>query len=415
VSVGAPIALLERAGDLVALACDDGNIRIVDARPPLFENTQSLGGGRLLRTLRCFSDNEPPRSPRDLAFGQPLHRTLYAVCANGSLRVWDLATAALIDHASFRSEATSVAASPTGEFLATTHVDDSAVSLWTDKAAYTRVDAKPLAIDAPPKHLAPQTFINEENDSESSTSSANSENTQEENASFRLRALGENTTLLSPSVAVDCASRSVVKLSGQPRGRAETLHALEAISERNRPVEPPKKPENAPFFLPSSMPTFVEEQVSLPQDLEEDNHETPNSKRRRIESFEGAHRCRLATVALGTETGPVLEYLNSLSPPAVDADILLLCRGFDDEPGIDNLAALLKHMLNALNSRHDFEAVQAYLHRILQHHAPVLFASSRLDNLLCEIKQAQTRATNRIRQLFNETNCLVDFLLARPN
>lgn len=44
---------------------------------------------------------------------------------------------------------------------------------------------------------------------------------------------------------------SLVTLSGLPPTRWANLPDLQAIRERNKPIEPPKKPEAAPFFLPT--------------------------------------------------------------------------------------------------------------------------------------------------------------------
>lgn len=43
--------------------------------------------------------------------------------------------------------------------------------------------------------------------------------------------------------------RSAITLSSLPRGYWATLFNLEVVKARNRPIEPPKKPESAPFFL----------------------------------------------------------------------------------------------------------------------------------------------------------------------
>ncbi|CAM9844867.1 unnamed protein product, partial [Hapterophycus canaliculatus] len=40
-----------------------------------------------------------------------------------------------------------------------------------------------------------------------------------------------------------------ITLSSLPRGYWATLFNLEVVKARNRPKEPPKKPEAAPFFL----------------------------------------------------------------------------------------------------------------------------------------------------------------------
>lgn len=48
----------------------------------------------------------------------------------------------------------------------------------------------------------------------------------------------------------------LVTLSLLPRSQWQSLVHLEAIKARNRPIQPPKKPEAAPFFLPSSYSIF---------------------------------------------------------------------------------------------------------------------------------------------------------------
>ena len=44
---------------------------------------------------------------------------------------------------------------------------------------------------------------------------------------------------------------SLVTLSMLPRPQWQTLVHLDAIQARSRPLQPPKKPEAAPFFLPT--------------------------------------------------------------------------------------------------------------------------------------------------------------------
>jgi len=52
---------------------------------------------------------------------------------------------------------------------------------------------------------------------------------------------------------------SLVTLSGAPSSRWSTLPNFDLIKERNKPINPPEKKANAPFFLPTTeslMPTF---------------------------------------------------------------------------------------------------------------------------------------------------------------
>jgi len=108
----------------------------------------------------------------------------------------------------------------------------------------------------------------------------------------------------------------------------------------------------------------------------------------------------------------VLTYLASLSPSAVDAEVGLLCRGVHDDTGLDHLANVLARFRTALHRRHHFDALQGYVHRLIQHHAEAL-ATDRLRPAVAALHAAQRDATLRVRALFQESLCLLDFFLAR--
>ncbi len=44
-------------------------------------------------------------------------------------------------------------------------------------------------------------------------------------------------------------SKDAITFSGLPKSKWSTLDALDIIRERNKPLEPAKEPEKAPFFL----------------------------------------------------------------------------------------------------------------------------------------------------------------------
>lgn len=389
------VAKLEgaRAAGLMAAACDDGYIRIFDLRPPPGPKrvkrgrSDSLSAPRLARRFACGDG----RAARDLAWA-PDFKTLYAVCGDGSLRVWDVASAALVDWVDFRAEAIAVSVSPTGEFVATAHVGERGIALWTDKSSYSRIDLRPLSAKEPPIRIDHTTMLSPR---------------VEEQDDFTLPVL----TGLADHVRE--ASAGSIRLSGKPRTRLEALYKLEVIAERNRPVEPPRKPDAAPFFLPSSLDIDANLEDNKKREVPEPSlqEEQRQSKRRRA-SLEVAHRCQLASLAVSPDPNPVFEYLSSLEPPAVDAEIALLCRGDHDQAGISIIAALLDHFLAALQSRERFDDVQAYLHRLIQHHAAML-ALPELHGSVQKLHRAQRPAADHLRNLLQETLCLVDFLFDR--
>ena len=78
--------------------------------------------------------------------------------------------------------------------------------------------------------------------------------------------------------------------SALPRARWAVLPHLDALAARNRPLEPPKKPEAAPFFLPTlptldGRPTF--DVVVEDEEGEEDEEENHNKRSRVERGFAG--------------------------------------------------------------------------------------------------------------------------------
>ena len=411
--LGGAVAALApaRSARLLAVADDRGDVLVLDARPP------GDGGGRVLRRFATG----PPRAPRDLCWG-PGASSVFAVDGGGALLRYDVASGACVDRLAFpEAEATSVSASPTGEFVATTHVGVRGVALWTDAAAYARVDAVALDVldgDAPPlEALAPDDLL------------GTARRAAPAPGSIALGAAADagagDAAPLAPAVARDNAARGVLELSGLPRARAETLHALEAVAARNRPTAPPKKPERAPFFLPSAadagradaaMPPKALALPEAPPEIDafdEDDEDEDEEEAAAPGAADEAGRCRLAALALDADAAAVVAHLNGLHASGVDAEIALLCRGGHDEAGLALLDAFAAALAAALAGHANFDALQAYVHRLLQHHAAPL-SLPRLKPAVAKLAAAQRAAAARFRALVHENLCLLDHASANP-
>ncbi len=68
------------------------------------------------------------------------------------VKVWDLPSAKLVDCFKFENAPTSICFSPTAEFLATTHVNELGIFLWSNKSLYSHVPLKQLADDYEPEN-----------------------------------------------------------------------------------------------------------------------------------------------------------------------------------------------------------------------------------------------------------------------
>ena len=482
VDAACAVTAFARASDLLAVGLDGGAVLVLDARPP------DAGGGRVLRRLGTHAG----RAARDLSWSAT-RQSLYAVCGRGALHRWDVASGACVDRVAFAEEAVAVSASPSGEFVATAHVSGAHVALWTDKAAYGRVDAAPLGEDAAPaplRPLAPRDLLDARVDVAAAADDA---------AAITLDGAapaGAAAAPLADGVLADAARRGSIRMSADPassRARTETLYALEAVAERNRPVAPPKKPEAAPFFLPSEMDAQRRDAApppALPPPPPEDDAfagddgsdaDGSDADGAVADAAAEASRCRLAALSLAEDATDVATHLGALGASALDAEIALLCRGPHDAPGVELVRRFARHLATTcveikfraptpstrcclrscvcsmawsfqaidatlsprprrfdgvevhkgprnisqdnlthwlistqattLETHGHFDAVQAYLHRLVQHHAAVL-SLPQLRGPLATLAAAQRAAAARFRGLVHENLCLLEVATA---
>lgn len=252
----------------------------------------------------------------DLAFS-PDGRWLVSGSLDRSARVWDLPTGRCVDWLSFDSPPVSLAFAPTGEYLATAHADSVGVALWANKAHFGRVvlegaaaPRKPCHMGLPQSEAEPQAADDEDEvvaagagagagraksvagvgakrraaaasgSSDSSDSDSGSDSDSDDSSSSggsatapaaKRRANCDSADAVAASASFAAAAvpagpapaskpGCAVTLSSVPISRWQDLTRLDVIAARNKPVEPPKKPAAAPFFLPTAAglnPTFV--------------------------------------------------------------------------------------------------------------------------------------------------------------
>lgn len=148
------------------------------------------------RIVRQFAGHAS--AARDLAFSAD-GKWLISCAADATIRTWDLPSGLALDCMACAAEPTSVAFSPAGDLLVSTHAGDLAVHLWSNKTLLA-----PLRLDT---H----------------------------------RAYGSLDASAKPC--------GIIELSSQPRSKWLTLFNLDAVKARNKPVLPAEGPQKAPFFL----------------------------------------------------------------------------------------------------------------------------------------------------------------------
>jgi len=138
-----------------------------------------------------------------------------------------------------------VSFSPTGEYLATTHVDQIGLFLWSNRTLYSHVSLRPLSSvpDVVPLMELP-----------SSSTDA-----------LQASQIGEDLPLdddVPDFISPDQVADHLITLSLVANSRWQNLLNIDLVKKRNKPREAPKAPKAAPFFLPT-LPTLRDFEFDL--------------------------------------------------------------------------------------------------------------------------------------------------------
>ncbi len=336
----------------------------------------------------------------------------------------------------FSSPPTSLTLSPTGEFLATSHVGRLGISLWCDKSFFRMVllDGTPTepaqmnepcpvaeceqeeAINYAPSRLAKRDFL-----CVADTSGEGNE--------------------ADDGMKPQPKHHGLITLSGLPPAHWKNLFHLELVKERNKPIEAPQKPPQAPFFLQwrsgIDSGTTAEGNSNNDEKLtkdstgdwdavwsdNDDNAEADEDEFEKLNTSQESsgkanapnkrnkvvhHRSKLAellqtcndskeTFSVGEQFSDVTKYLATMGPSSIDVEISSLCYGMHDlEEGIPLLLIASKWLLEACESHERFEAVNAYLHRFLHVHGNIII---RIDSTLQDRNNSSEEEDDDLQRL----------------
>ncbi|KAK4047049.1 rRNA-processing protein utp21 [Microbotryomycetes sp. JL221] len=370
---------LQRENNLMATVCDDLTIRIVD-----------------IETRRVVRELTGPRGQiLDVAFS-PDSRWIMSTSQDSIIRTFDIPTGQLVDAFRVPSVATSLSFSPSSDFLATCHVGSLGVHLWANRAQFTEV---------------PLRAITEEDLEEVSLPTVQGGD-EDVPILSELRAPSRWEDL-QPYTTPDQLSDDLLTLSLMPRSRWQTLLNLETIKQRNKPKQPPKAPESAPFFLPTVAGLEARFDVGSKSSKALNVDDKAEQEQRRKLDF--------ATASVETEFVRKLmaedeegdyqsffEYLKALSPSLTDLELRSLV-------SLSHLSKFLNAISQRLSTHRDFEAVQTYLAMFLRIHGDVIVENEpELGPLLRKIKQRQATEANRLLELTQYALGTLSFLRSTP-
>lgn len=403
-----------RSSDLLALSCSDSCIRIIDittrklvrelwgCEEDIADFTFSNDG----RWLVAASSTDLSSTALILtngsstpATGQPKPRS--------TIRIWDLPTAHLIDAFRLRAQCSALAFSNTGEFLATSSDDSVGVDIWTNRILFTHVSTKKIAnddiadlVDVPTASGEGGVGLIEPAFVDAVLTNGDAEDDEDIDDSI---------------TNVDQLSKDLVTLSLVPKAQWQTLRNLDLIRERNKPIEPPKQPEKAPFFLPSIQDVASSKQISSSALTVTSDARPSAAAQSRISqvSISASRASRDAFTALlntipSTSTyTDIVAHLVSLPPSAAD----LAIRSLDPAAPYTELTTFVDALTARLKQKRDFELVMVWMGVWVKCHGSLLLSNGMedeedgdeaLDELresLARWKAEATRATERLEGL----------------
>ncbi|CAM6100981.1 unnamed protein product [Calypogeia fissa] len=406
-----PVKIAYHPGNgLLAVASDDKVLRLYD-----------VVAVRMVRLFQGHTDRIT-----DLCFSED-GKWLVSSSMDETVRVWDVVAAKPLDAMHVDAAVTALTLSPNMDMLATAHVNRNGIYLWANRLIYSSMDVEPSGSGKSVVHVSMPTV--------SSSDGTALENEPSEAGAGMER---ENSSLIVPrkdgtSSAISQILPSLITLAMLPKSQWQALVNLDIIKVRNKPVEPPKKPERAPFFLPtlpsvSGVPTFVPGKKA--EDINKDDNSSKTGVKtvsRFINSVADGDELQSEFIQTLRKCANIEDYtslmtlVKGMTPSALDAElrILQIIDDDDDEHDDDNesqskelldIARLMDFFTHQMAANTDFEFLQAVVQLFLKIHGQTIIRNSLLQEKAKKLLELQGFSWQRLDTTFQKIRCTVAFL-----
>lgn len=263
----------------------------------------------------------------------------------------------------------SLSFSPTAEFLATVHVRNVGIFLWSNRMLYSHVSLKAISKD----DMIPEVGL--------PGSSIEAEKVDEDDD-----VVVEEPDYVSP----DQLDSDLITMSAVAQSRWQNLLDIDIIKRRNKPKQPPKVPETAPFFLPT-IPS-LELRFDFSDVKTTENAETAHvySALQNLTSFNKSLQ------SVTNSFSDVIEKLKAMGPSNIDFEIQSL--SLNESFAESSMLQFMKMLHYMMEQQTDFELSQAYLAVFLKWHGTAVSENDMLRDYLRKIQKAQTRNWLTLRE-----------------
>ncbi|XP_042014829.1 U3 small nucleolar RNA-associated protein 21 homolog [Salvia splendens] len=391
--IGCPVVKIvyHRYNGLLATVADDLVIHLFDVVA--------------LRMVRKFEGHTDRIT--DVCFSED-GKWLLTSSMDGTLRIWDVILARQIDAIHVDVSVTALSLSPNMDVLATTHVDQNGVYLWVNQAMFS----------APSKSgsYGSGKEIVSVNLPSSSTGNFLDSNSNEADKPSPQEVLDVPLSTIEHEQIPD-----LVTLSMLPKSQWQSLINLDIIKARNKPIEPPKKPEKAPFFLPSIL-SLSGEIVFKPRESAEGDKDSKagETENIRIKADIPASQFLqfLQQSAEENDFAAFADYIKGLSSSTLDMELRMLQIVEEDDcdtessirPEVQFIGLLLDYYILEISRRNNFEFIQAMIRLFLKIHGESVRSQPILQKKAEKLLHIQSAIWQKIDKLFQSTRCMVTFL-----
>ena len=288
-----------------------------------------------------------------------------------TIKSWDIPSSYMIDHFRMPQPCISMSMSPTGDFLATAHVDFLGIYLWTNKTLFEHISFRAIE----PNSEAPLVQL--------PSMSAEAGKLEDVLEDLDIEEEGEliNSNYKSP----EQLDTELITMSSLAESKWKNLLSLDIIKQRNKPKEPAKKPKLAPFFLPTV--AGLDLQFDLQAEQEGDTSKILMSSELENLTIFGAI---LKKSLESGELAKPIQHIVNLNPSMIDFEIKSLSPL--NGGSVEIMHQFMRMIVQMFQENLHFELAQAYLALFLKLHEKLLVETEELTDQLDEVLVAQERS-----------------------